>query len=354
MIVKDEAHCIAKGLASARGLIDRWVIVDTGSSDGTQEVVREALAGIPGELHERPWVDFGHNRDEALTLARAGARPGEYALSFDADEHLVDLPAAPLELTADGYYLRMTLGSARYERLALVALARDWHWRAPIHEYLDLPGAHVERLTAPAIVAERLGARSKDPDTYRKDAALIEKALIETPEDPRLQFYLGQSWRDAGEPARALAAYRVRVDNPAGWDQERWYAAHQVALLLERTGAPTAEVTDALLAAYALGPSRAEPLVELARLERAQGRFASALLFADAARQLPFPDPSALFIDTDAYACRRFDEYAVAAYQVGRFSSGHLAAKQALAARPGDARLAENVVWFETALAANR
>jgi hypothetical protein len=353
MIVKDEAHCIGPGLASARGLIDRWVIVDTGSTDGTQDVVRQALAGIPGELHERPWVDFGHNRDEALTLAKAGARPGEYALSMDADEHLVEAPTE-LDLCADGYFLPMRLGSHRYERLALVALERDWHWRAPIHEYLDLPGAHLERLAAPVIVAERLGARSRDPDTYRKDAALLEKALAETPDDPRLQFYLGQSWRDAGEPERALAAYRVRVENLHGWEQERWYAAYQVALLLEQTGASAMQVVEALLSAYAMAPTRAETLVELARVERQQTRFASAHLFAREAIALPFPDPSALFIDTDAYACRRYDEYAVSAYQLGRFASGYDAAKRALAARPDDPRLAENVAWFESALAANQ
>jgi tetratricopeptide (TPR) repeat protein len=146
----------------------------------------------------------------------------------------------------------------------------------------------------------------------------------------------------------------VRVENTAGWSQERWYAAYQVALLLERTGAAPAEVTEAHLTAYAIDPSRAETLVELSRIEREQGRFAPALLFAREALQLPFPEPSALFVDVDAYACRRFDEYAVSAYQLGRFASGYDAAKRASTARPDDRRLAENVAWFERALATGR
>ena len=86
MIVKNESPVIHRCLASVRPWIDHWVIVDTGSSDGTQDQVRAALAGVPGSLHERPWQDFAHNRNEALDLARAQA---DYVLFIDADEQLV-------------------------------------------------------------------------------------------------------------------------------------------------------------------------------------------------------------------------------------------------------------------------
>src|SRR5258708_39069818 len=83
MIVKNEAPVIQRCLASVMPLIDTWVIVDTGSMDGTQQLIRETLAHLPGELHERPWVDFAHNRSEALELARGF---GEYIFVIDADE----------------------------------------------------------------------------------------------------------------------------------------------------------------------------------------------------------------------------------------------------------------------------
>ena len=89
MIVKNEAKVIARCLASARPFIDAWVIVDTGSSDGTQGLIREALQGVPGELFERPWRNFGANRTEALELARGRA---DYTLIIDADEVLEASP----------------------------------------------------------------------------------------------------------------------------------------------------------------------------------------------------------------------------------------------------------------------
>jgi glycosyltransferase involved in cell wall biosynthesis len=75
MIVKDEAPVIGRCLDAALPFIDHWVIVDTGSTDGTQDLVRRHLASVPGTLAERPWRNFAHNRNEALALAREALVP---------------------------------------------------------------------------------------------------------------------------------------------------------------------------------------------------------------------------------------------------------------------------------------
>jgi len=56
MIVRNEAHIIRETLDSVVPYISSWVIVDTGSNDGTQDLIRDHMGrrGIPGELHERP------------------------------------------------------------------------------------------------------------------------------------------------------------------------------------------------------------------------------------------------------------------------------------------------------------
>jgi len=62
MIVKNEGLVIEKWPGLVETLIDYWVIVDTGSTDGTQKVIKNFLKDVPGELHERPWINFAHNR----------------------------------------------------------------------------------------------------------------------------------------------------------------------------------------------------------------------------------------------------------------------------------------------------
>ena len=120
MIVKDEAPVIARCLASVRPIIDYWVIVDIGSTDGTQDAIRALLDDLPGELHERPWRDFAHNRTEALELARSH---GEYVLWIDADDVLEIEPDFEMpELRADSYKFRV-FGTVGYVRPHIVRAA---------------------------------------------------------------------------------------------------------------------------------------------------------------------------------------------------------------------------------------
>ena len=86
MIVKNEATVIRRCLDSVKPFITHWVIVDTGSTDGTQDIIREYMADLPGTLYEREWQDFAHNRSEALALSRPLA---DYSLVIDADDALV-------------------------------------------------------------------------------------------------------------------------------------------------------------------------------------------------------------------------------------------------------------------------
>jgi hypothetical protein len=73
MIVKNEARVIRRCLDSVMPLIDCWSIVDTGSTDGTQAIIREHMRFLPGSLHERPWKDFAA---KPFGGPGAGARKG--------------------------------------------------------------------------------------------------------------------------------------------------------------------------------------------------------------------------------------------------------------------------------------
>ena len=136
MIVRNEVGVLARCLGSVRPWIDHWVVVDTGSEDGTQDLVRQFLDGIPGELHERPWRSFGDNRSEALELASGCA---DYLLFIDADEVLIADPAFSFsDPMPDALMVRHEVAGSQVSFLLpqVVRSGLPWRWHGVVHEYL--------------------------------------------------------------------------------------------------------------------------------------------------------------------------------------------------------------------------
>ncbi|MET0346124.1 MAG: glycosyltransferase family 2 protein [Casimicrobiaceae bacterium] len=348
MIVKNEAHVIRRCLDSVRPFISRWVIVDTGSTDGTQEIVRAHMRDLPGELHERPWRDFGTNRSEALTFARGSA---DYILVMDADHVLHAPPDYAFEdLAADAYYVNHRYASIEYGIAILLADRIAWRYEGVLHEYVTADVPHrIVPLAGPWVDVFHEGARSRDPTTYLRDAATLEAALAKEPANARYAFYFAQSLKDAGQLERALAAFRHRATMP-GWDEETWQARYQAALLVERLKQPPGEIGRAYLEAWNARPTRAEPLVQLARWHRERGEWAPALLFARTAAATPRPGDQ-LFVEDAVYAWRALDEVAIAAWHAGARDEGRTAAKRLVAeARfpPSEReRIEKNLAWYD-------
>ena len=355
MIVKDEAHVIERCLRSVIPFIDCWCIVDTSSKDGTQDLIQSVMRGIPGELHERPWKDFGHNRSEAMELASPLA---DYLFFIDADEVLVfDQGFKKPTLIANAYMLTMVLGTHEYGRVCLVSTRLKWRSVGVLHEYLEADRAYErEQLVGVNVVALNDGGRSQGVslvDKYRRDAEVLEKALVAEPDNARCEyFYLAQSYRDSDQFGPALGAYQRRAAM-GGWEEEVWYSLLEVARLSERTGAVAPSVVECYLSAYQYRPVRAEPLVELARLHRLRGEYALAHLYAERACQIPRPDDT-LFLDTGAYAWKARDEWAIACYWTGRYDDTKRACEALLSssALPESERerITQNLKFAESAL----
>src|ERR1044072_790809 len=103
------------------------------------------MRDLPGALIERPWIDFAHNRSEALDLARGKS---DYVFVIDADELLVHDHGLTLPpLTHDSYYLKISSAPVTFWRLQLFRNVPGWRYESAVHEYLVGPEtATYERL----------------------------------------------------------------------------------------------------------------------------------------------------------------------------------------------------------------
>lgn len=325
MIVKNESGVIERCLASVRDLISYWVISDTGSTDGTQQLIRRALDGIPGELHEEPWENFGHNRSLNIAHARGKA---DYLLLLDAD--LVIRQDGPLpELTGDSYMLRHA-GEMEYRIKRLVRGDIPWRYEGVTHEYLttDEP-ARQENLDALVIMDFADGGSRHDK--FERDARLLSAELERDPDNTRTVFYLAQTMRDMDRAQEAIDLYQRRADM-GGWAEEVYYSLLQVGVLKADNGDWPGGM-DALVRAWESRPGRLEACYELAVRLRNQGRHHAAHAFARAGLGRPVPD-DLLFVNPWVYRWGLLFEYSISAYWVGDWAAS-LQACDRLLALPG-------------------
>lgn len=317
MIVKNESAVIRRCLDSVRPLIDHWVIVDTGSDDGTQQIIKDYMKDIPGELYERPWVNFGHNRNEALQLAKEKA---DYLLFIDADEILVcDQNFTLPDLGKDFYHVMTHFNGTSYTRVQLIKSSLNWKWIGVLHETLDSTEAHTNEILLNIINRVHTdGNRSQDSEKYKKDAKILEAALANEPDNKRHVFYLAQSYKDAGDYEKSLIYYQKRI-GMGGWQEEIYWSILQIGIIQQILNFPSATIIATFNKAYQSRPSRIEPLYYLANYYRLKGDYDLGYLMASMAMKMPVTN-DILFVQKWMYDYGALLELSICAYWVGNYA----------------------------------
>lgn len=329
MIVKDEAAVIERCLESVRPHITRWSILDTGSTDGTQEIIRKYMADLPGQLHESSWKQFSGSRTEAIELARKECDNRGWLLLIDADE--IYLPRGPIELSdeflAYTAWVARCVGCQAWARFTYLHASRPWYFELPRHEGLYCREHAPSReypLENSFILSTTEGARAKvDPyDRYMEDARVLEQWIVQNPSSPflsRAQYYLAQSYRDAStgkSPTDRAASQKsivhyLRRAELGGYEQEVFSSYLWAADGMLKCGYPWEKVQQTLLQAFNHRSIRAEPLFKIGNYYRVQGQHALAEIFLRKAASLTIPRDSFPDLDSSIYAWRAKEELAV-------------------------------------------
>lgn len=350
MVVKDEAHGITQTLESVKEHVDRWTILDTGSTDGTQEAVLRALEGIPGTLHEGPFHDFSTTYNRAFDLHGDATR---FVLHLLGDEVVVGAKKLrdflEHEPEGDAFYIAIQQGSDRYKLPRLSRVGSGWRYSGRTHETLgkdgqfpdgDVTGVQIVRGTAPN-EAQRKRRR------WQLDRRILEEDLEKNPLDPRATFYLAQTHECLGDAHTAAKLYQRRIEL-GGWADEVYEARFRLARCMATTGAEWPHVQQAYLDAHAFDPHRAEPLYAVAKHWYDQENHALAYLFAKRASELPRPE-TPLFVNAEVYERLAHEMVGISAFYLANRTNnagvrqvGFHAADRAIAASPADDRLRDN------------
>jgi len=318
MIVKNESHIIKDALQSTLALIDTFMILDTGSTDNTVEIITNFYAEnkVEGAVVCSDWKGFGPSRSQSLKLCDGKM---DYILVIDADDLLIypdnfkeSLLNILLEHKPNSCNVNLKRGNIDYVRTQIFKANDDWRYEGVLHEYPTNDKKDNKIINLPKevyMVARTLGNRSNDRDKYLRDAETLLAEVEKDPTNSRNVFYLAQSYRDAGRPDDAVKWYKKRYEL-GGWPEEVCVSALNISKILNDK--------EWAWKAHEANPKRIESLVAYGSYCRSKNLFSRELLsMLIYASNIPKPSENVLFVERDCYDWRVFDELSIVAYYTG-------------------------------------
>lgn len=354
MIVKDEADSIEATIKSVAGVVDLVVLVDTGSKDGTPEIATQACRDVGLELdgYFEKFVDFSTTRNLAIEIAEESG--SQFVLMLSGNETLQGDVQALRQFCENppaggAFHLECKMGEMSYATTRLSRTGAGWRYKGVTHEVMVGPGGGAASITVPGVyIFHDISRRTVEQASkgWTRDVELLSKELERDPGNTRATFYLAQSYEMLKQYEKAIDTYVRRVEL-GGWGQEVYISLLRIARNMKNAGRPWPEVQQQLLLAYNYNPKRAEPLFDIGQHYYDEGKHNLAYVFFLAASEIPYPKDEVLFVEPRAYELVD-DRLAVSAWYAGKHEQGEEAARRALAKKPGDARLLQNLSYYES------
>lgn len=210
MIVKNEQKFIKMCLDSALPLVDEAIIVDTGSTDNTKNIIREY--GDKIKLIEANWEnDFSKARNIYLENAA-----GDWILVLDGDEEIIcnrnDLINCILNTQAECFNIRWINVLDNQEKLNSWAYCRlfrnkGYRYYRPVHEQLNVDRDKIEILNENICRIIHYGYLSENVESKNKikrNLEILIKDYEKNPEDSFVCYHIGATYAASGEYGKAL------------------------------------------------------------------------------------------------------------------------------------------------------
>jgi hypothetical protein len=345
-ICKDESHVIETMLESAKTIVDLIVVNDTGSTDGTQQIIKNfgEKYGIPTYVFERPFDDFEKSRTFAMEKLREVVKELDWdpakvhGFWFDCDETLViDSKFDKNQFKNDLYMINTYIGNMKYTRNTFFRVSLPFRWYGPVHEFIVCDQQNITSGLAENIhVDVKMTGSSWQGDISQKyldHAHKLEAYISKNRQDPRWIFYTAQSYHDSASMKdnreenderlrRSLKYYRERVNRQDGYAEEIYYSQYRVGTIMRILEEPWAQTHQELLKAYAMDPMRGESIKVIIDYYLQMGDWHMGYLYTKFAKSVfhgknPYPT-RLLFVDEASYVWKFAEAHAAACFYTNR------------------------------------
>ena len=267
MIVKNGSEPLKKTLLSIKDYIDHWTILDTGSTDGSQDCIREILRDVPGNLYEEPFVDFEVSRNRSLELAGTNC---EYNIILD-DSYILYGGTKLREILKnntenDAFSLIIQDENNLYESIRITRTSKNLKFKYKVHEII-IAKNHLLINDNDIFITDDNNQVHRQRSTIRhtKDIEILLQEHKKYPKDTRIIFYIANTYLSLGKYDDSLIFYNKRIKLAKESNE------HEVYMSLYRIGSiydfkkNWKDAEKYYMQSYNMRPFRAEPIYQIAK-----------------------------------------------------------------------------------------
>ena len=223
VIVKNGGNEFKNMLIENLHMIDRWTILDTGSTDNTIENIKEVLVGKKkGQLFEEPFVDFKTSRNKCMELAGDTCK---FYLMLD-DTYIIKNKGREFvnfvrdDQYADSFSFFIKDSDVEYTSNRLIKTDIDRkhiRYLFKIHEVITpINNINVIVPIDDAFIKDEKSDYMNDRTVNRKqmDLQLLFDEIRDDPDNPRHYYYVAQTYNCIGDYEKSLEYFLFRYHHP--------------------------------------------------------------------------------------------------------------------------------------------
>jgi len=272
MIIKNGGDSLENVLKQNLDFIDRWTILDTGSTDNTLDIIKKVLVGKKkGELHQEPFINFRESRNRCLDLA---GKKCKFVITLD-DTYIIKgsirnfLNIVRGDQFSSSFSFYIESDDVQYTSNRIIKSDYDLRYIYRIHEVIT-PKNNTNvmvPLNRSYIFDYRSDYMENRTMTRKKlDLELLYSTIKEYPDDSRAYYYLGQTYNLLNEHEKAYENFVARMNHKDnGFFQEKLDAIFEAARIANfKLNKPWEVCEELYFKAYNIDKNRPDSLYYIA------------------------------------------------------------------------------------------
>jgi predicted O-methyltransferase YrrM len=297
IMVKNAGPLFEKVLTENLPIIDRWTILDTGSTDETIDIINRVLVGKKkGKLYQEPFINFRDSRNRCFELAGKSCKhhvmfDDTYAIRGDLRSFLTLIRG---DQFANSYSLLILSDDSEYYSNRVLKVKSNLKYVYTIHEVIQKDNNVTVVIPKDQAWiydhrADYMEKRTMDRKQY--DLKLLFDMIEEDPTNPRHLYYVAQTYNCINDFSNAAVWFEKRATSKLdGHIQEAVDAYFELARIYNfKMNKPWALCEETYMKSYELDPTRPDPLYFVGIHYQMEGNMEKAYEYFKKAFALGYP-----------------------------------------------------------------